>query len=336
MFSTKLSTVITLTIGLLSLPATAGVIFGSDGNLGGGYRWDAEHYEFNGNERSLNGGLRYSMQGGSLTTYRDLFSWDITPTAIDFGTTIEQAFNAWQSVDPVTGLSTSLNFIDDTAATVAVGNGFNTVNILGAEIDLLASTASDNGTRASSYFRTTNRDVTLTSGTTNYSSNGAIIGADININNNQGAVYTLDFFRRLLTHEIGHALGLGDVEDFNGNGFIDDNYDANNPLDTLTNSWGLLVDPLNPAASVGLTQFSPSIVTTAAIQTPGIDILMESRGLGISPDNPVTNLVPLTNDDYGMRQFLYPTLHAAKVPEPSTLILLLSAFMLLLYKRQRA
>ena len=256
------------------------------------------------------------MQGGSLTTYRDLFSWDISPTLEAFGITIRQAFNAWQSVDPVTGLTTSLNFVDDSATTQVIGNGFGTVNINGAEIDLLASNAGDSITRATSYFNASGHEVTLTSGTTNYSNSGAIIGADININNNQGAIYSLDFFGRLLTHEIGHALGLGDVEFYGSNGFIDDNYDANDPLGTLTNSWGLLVDPLNPAASVGLKKFTPSI---SAIKTPGVNLLMESQGLGIAAGNPVTNKVPLTNDEYGMRQFLYPTLYAAKVPEPSSL-----------------
>lgn len=330
MLSKKYFSVITLVISLLSLPATAGVIFGSDGNLGGGYRWDADHYEYNGRERSLNDGLRYSMEGGSLVNYRDLFKWDVIPTELDFGATIELAFNAWKSVDPVTGLSTSLDFIDDTASTIAVGNGFGSINIFGAEIDLLASDAGDSGTRATSYFRASSHNVTLTSGTTNYSDSGAIIGADININNNQGAIYSLDLFGRLLTHEIGHALGLGDVDV--GFSFIDDNYDANDPLGTLTNSWGLLVDPLNPAASVGLSLFS---VTKAAIQTQGVDILMESDGLGIATGNPVTNLVPLTNDDYGMRQFLYPTLSAANVPEPSTVILFLLAFTMLLNNRMR-
>ena len=47
---------------------------------------------------------------------------------------------------------------------------------------------------------------------------------------------------------------------------------------------------------------------------------MESRGLGISAGNPVTNHVPLTNDEYGTRQFLYPS--ASAVPEPGTLMLL--------------
>jgi hypothetical protein len=34
---------------------------------------------------------------------------------------------------------------------------------------------------------------------------------------------------------------------------------------------------------------------------------MESTGLGIAPGNNVFNLFPLRNDDFGMRQFLYPS-----------------------------
>jgi hypothetical protein len=55
---------------------------------------------------------------------------------------------------------------------------------------------------------------------------------------------------------------------------------------------------------------------------------MESRGLGIAAGNPVTNLTPLTNDDYGTRQFLYP------VPEPSTLLLALAALVAILALRR--
>ena len=87
----------------------------------------------------------------------------------------------------------------------------------------------------------------------------AIAGADIILNSNAGAVYSLDLFRRLLTHEIGHALGLGDVEgDISPARFIDDNYDGStsaSALATLTNSWAMLVNPLNPGASAG----SPAI-----------------------------------------------------------------------------
>lgn len=40
-----------------------------------------------------------------------------------------------------------------------------------------------------------------------------------------------------------------------------------------------------------------------------------------SANNPASNMFPLSNDEYGMRQFLYPSLTA--VPEPSSLAMLL-------------
>jgi len=311
--------------------ALGGIIFGN-ARLGGGSRWDAAPKTIRGNERSLDGGLRYSMQGGSFQAYRDSFSWSgAVPAVVDFRSAVEQAFTAWESVDPVTGLGTDLSFVSDLNTTVVGTRGFGNVNIRGAEIDLLAGNAGDNDPRAVTYFDAVNDNVTLTSGTTNYARSSAISGADISINNNSGAFYTLDFFRRLLTHEIGHAIGLGDVEDANGRRkFIDDNYDPTSPATaraTLTNSWALLVNPLNPRLSPGLSIYSVAD-SNPGIDTGGVDILMESNGLGIAPGNPVTALVPLKNDDYGTRQFLYPSfLHptflASSIPEPSTCVLAL-------------
>jgi len=59
--------------GDLMATARAGIIFGNDG-LSGGFRWDAAPRTMNGLERSLNGGLRYSVQGGSFqaTAHSDL------------------------------------------------------------------------------------------------------------------------------------------------------------------------------------------------------------------------------------------------------------------------
>ena len=103
--------------------ATAGVIFGfSDSQLGGGYRWDASPRSVGGDERSLVGGLRYSVQGGSMQAYRDLFSWNTIPSVSAFTTAVQQAFDAWSAVDPVSGLGTSLSFVPDLSTPVV---GFN-------------------------------------------------------------------------------------------------------------------------------------------------------------------------------------------------------------------
>ena len=63
---------------------------------------------------------------------------------------------------------------------------------------------------------------------------------------------------------------------------------------------------MNPAASpLGLYVLANG---DPGNDTPGVDLLMESSGLGISPGNPTSSLVPLTNDEYATRQFLYPSL----------------------------
>lgn len=335
----KFITSIVLIIFFVLQPVLAGVIFGSDGNLGAGYRWDADQYDFlyDSNttlERSLDGGLRYSLEGGSVEAYRDQFIWDVLPTVGEMSNLLDLAFAAWESTDPISGLGTDIFFVDDSANTLAVGNGFGTANILGAEIDLFGSNAGDTGLRATSYFwATSDNEATLTSGTVDYAGGYAITGSDINMNNNVGAIYSLDIFQRILTHEIGHSLGLGDLEDFGGNGFIDDNFDPLDPVGTLTNSWAHLVNPFDPSASAGLTQYYT--VTTSHLAEPGVDLLMESWGVGIGPTNPLSNPIPLTADEYGTRQFLYPNI-VREVPEPTTFILFVISWGLLMSKRFRA
>ncbi|MEK6238846.1 MAG: PEP-CTERM sorting domain-containing protein, partial [Planctomycetales bacterium] len=156
-----------------------------------------------------------------------------------------------------------------------------------------------------------------------------ISGADITMNNNS-ATWDLNTFQTILTHEIGHAIGLGDVEDFFGNGFIDDNYSMADPTGTLTNSWAGLVNPLDPGASAGLSLFSvPN--NANGIDALGVDILMESSIPGVF----FSGGAALQNDDFGGRQFLYPEL--TPIPEPGTLVTLAFAaagFVVLRRKRR--
>lgn len=322
--------------GLLVLAANtaqAGPIFGFTGpSLSGGFRWDADPLMVNLGgavyERSLDGGLRYSVEGGSFEAFRNLFSWSVLPSVPDFTQAIVDAFTAWTTADPVSGLTTSLSFVADLGTTVEGNVSGGGLNLRGAEIDLLASIDAffwdpgNNAPQGETSFNTVATPVRLTSGTADYAGTRAIAGADITINNNAGAVYSLDVFRRLLTHEIGHAIGMGDDEgDLSPGTFIDDNFDASSSaaaLATLTNSWALLVNPLDPASSP-LARYTVPFANPG-ILTPGVDLLMESRGLGISAGNPVTNHFPLTNDEYGTRQFLYPS--ASAVPEPGTFMLL--------------
>lgn len=308
--------------------AQAGVVFGlnNTGLTGGVYRWDAAARTINGNERSLEGGLRYSLSGGSFEAFRDSFSWSgAAPTVAAFTQAVQNSFAAWASVDPVSHLGTSLSFVADlgTAVQGVAGGG---ININGAEIDLIATTDAsfwnpgNTGLQGETWFNGINSPVTLTSGVAGYANSRAISGADVYMNSNRGALYTLDVFQRILTHELGHALGLGDVEgEINPGAFIDDNFSAADRVGTLTNSWALLVDPLDPSGSAGLHRYNIGNGTT---QVAGIDLLMESWGVGIGPTNPLSNPVPLTNDEYGTRQFLYPELQAlVELPEPASLAL---------------
>ncbi len=128
--------------------------------LAGGYRWDVASRNFNGLERSLDGGLPYSVQTGSCAGCRDLFSWQGTASSVfDFQQAIEDAFHAWTITDPVSRLSSDIFFLAD-FGTTAIGPGVG--------------------------------GVILTSGTVGYGG-GGITGADVSFNNNPQAVYTLDF-----------------------------------------------------------------------------------------------------------------------------------------------
>ncbi len=317
-------------------PNTSGatIIFGNTG-LSGGFRWDAAARNFNGLERSLDGGLRYSLQTGSYAGYRDLFTWQGTaPSVFDFQQAIEEAFRAWTISDPVSGLSSDLFFVADLGVP-AIGTGVGGVNVAGAEIDLLANTDAifwnpgDSTPRGESFFNAVGGGVTLTSGTSGYSG-GAIIGADITFNNNPQSVYTLDFFQLLLTHEIGHSLGLGDVDFARNPGtFIDDNYDGSSSstaLLTLTNSWASLVNPFDPSASPLFLFDVPN--ADPGIDTLGVDILMESS----IPFALFGDSTPLRNDDFGGRQFLYPFV---PIPEPSSILLLCTGLICLFGSRRR-
>lgn len=307
---TPLNLTVLLFFVLQSFPMYAGIVFTSGGPQNA-LRWDAAEQFFAGSERSLQGGLRYAMQGGSYESFRDRFAWTSVPSLSEFQHTIENSFNAWTRPDPVSGLTTSLSFAPDFSNAVVGTGTFGGINFLGSEIDLFGLDAGDNGLYGFTSVQPSGSPVTLTSGVANYAFSSGIAGVDISINSNPNAIYTLDEFGRLLTHEIGHALGFGDAD--LGGLFIDDNFDSSNPLATLTNSWTALVDPLDPANSPGLGLFS---VGTTSLTVAGVDLLMESNGLGIGPTNPLGNLFPLTNDEYGTRQYLYPTL--AAVPEVSS------------------
>lgn len=253
------------------------------------------------------------MQGGSYQAYRNLLSWDGTPpTVAEFEQAVLEAFAVWTSTDPATGLDSELRFVPDLGTPVSTTVSGSYVR-LGSEIDLFAATSAggwnvgNNGTRAETYFNsiTVPGNLTLTSGVTGYPGY-AISGVDITFNSNTGAKYTLSTFKAILAHEIGHALGLADVDVTSGpaGSFIDDNY--NNSSDativaTLTNSFALLINPADPGASPLQRYTVPN--TIHGFDTPGVDILMETNipSIFFSAAGPY-----LSPDDVAGRQFMYP------------------------------
>lgn len=310
------------------------------GSPGSWARWDAAPRLVLGEERSLDGGLRYSIEGGSYEGLRDQFMWvPSPPTTEDFAAAIARAFESWTVLDPATGLSSGFFFVED-LATEAVdepGNPNNWRSYLGvnpgAEIDIFAETPHAGATYGASvvlFFDPSSDDLTLTSGTTGYAGL-RISGADIRIN--PAYAWTLRAFEVLLTHEIGHTLGLADLEvspQNGGSSFFDDDYDPSTSataLATLTNSFSLEIDPLDPDASP-LLEVGGDLNVDPGLDTPGVELLMETEGIfDLLHTEPL-----LQNDEFAGRQFLYPVI----VPEPGLPILLGAGLAsLILRKRSR-
>lgn len=296
--------------GAASAGVTFGYQFGSPQ-----WRWDADdsrrvYAPGEGTiERSLVGGLRYSVEGGSLADFFARFTWDIAPSENAFHQAFENAFDHWRATDPATRLGTAVTFTEDFGTAVNEGNsaspGFGNLR-LGSEIDIFATPlAAGSGFAQVSAFGAVG--VELTSGVANYNGNFAISGADVHLSTSQ---FSVESFELLLTHELGHALGLADAELADGaNVFLDDNYDGTNSATasaTLTNSWAARIDPFDPdnlsAAGLQLYKVANS---DPGLDAPGARILMESNDAGELP-------AMLHADDYAMRQFLYPMVLSAQ------------------------
>ena len=95
---------------------------------------------------------------------------------------------------------------------------------------------------------------------------------------------SLASFQSTLTHEIGHAIGLGDVDAAEGTDevltkFYDDNFDGTNTrtaIATLTNAFAHLIDPLDPDNSPALMQYDLCVPIDpndpySCVSEPGLD-----------------------------------------------------------------
>ena len=309
---------------LLLLFATEASAFRLIGSESGFVRWDAAPRYVEGVERSLSGGLRYSIETGSYAGLRDQFLWVPAPgpSEEEFAAAIARAFEHWTVVDPQSALPATFYFVEDLSTTAIddPGRPQHPAGLLGlnagAEIDLFAQTphaGSDFAASVRFFLDPEDHDLTLTSGVTNYRG-FAISGVDIRIN--PGFVWSLRGFEVLLTHEIGHALGFADLEAETDSGsisaFIDNDYDSTSSETarmTLSDPFAQLVDPLDPDSSP-LQAFPWILNTDPGIDSDGVTLLMESEGifdlLGVDP--------VLQNDEFAGRQFLYPV----PVPEPQT------------------
>ena len=280
-------------------------------------RWDAAPRMVNGEERSLDGGLRYSLEGGSYEALRDQLTWVAgnVPPLPDFEAAVRRAFENWTIVDPATGSPAAFYFVED-LATLAIddpGNpnrpgGYTGLNA-GAEIDIFAETphaGAQFGASVVVFVDSTQDDLTLTSGTTAHPGR-AIAGVDIRIN--PAIAWSLRGFEVLLTHEIGHALGLADLES-TSTPFFDDDLDLSSPaaaLATLTNAFAPLIDVFDPEASP-LVAYPLSLNTNPGLDSPGVTLLMETEGIF----DLLFTEPRLQNDEFAGRQFLYPV----AAPEP--------------------
>jgi hypothetical protein len=281
-------------------------------------RWDAAPRTVMSEERSLDGGLRYSLEGGSYSAFRDLLTWNEVPSAEAFEAAVKASFDFWTVVDPASGLGTSLAFVEDFGTEIWDDPGDGTpgswigVNY-GAEIDIIAEVPDIPAIASAIAFVDLGsaHRLTLTSGTTRYRG-FAISGSDIRMD--PFYAWTLEMFQTVLTHEIGHAIGFADFWMYPGVGgafspFLDDNYDGTTAATaraTLTNSFASMIDPYDPD-STPLLRIPLPLDTNPGLYTPGVHMLMEEL------------FVPsMSNNEFAGRQFLYPFV----VPEPDAVWLL--------------
>lgn len=185
-----------------------------------------------------------------------------------------------------------------TTAPVLTGSSTTSNNILGADIDLFGRDIAATGiTEVYGILPADGGDVTLTNGVGFFGTydSSTIGAADIRLDDLDPAdeKWTLALWQNVLTHEIGHAIGLGDVE-------TRPFWDTQALVGGKVTNHSMAINHSDPNNTVGLTNLG----TLGDAAFTDINILMETSG---------TPTGVLLGDDLAGRSFLYP------VPEPSTL-----------------
>jgi len=230
---------------------------------------------------SLQGSITYNYEAGFLNS----FSWQgAGPTQAQLDNTIATAFSVWDNNSP-------LSFLKVNTAPILTNRDSNANNVRGTEIDLFARDIDGLGETAVYGIRQSDGgNVILTNGRTNYPSS-TIVAVDLRLDLTGlgGNPWALDDWTKVLTHELGHAIGLGDVE-------VRPFWDTNDVINDV-----MVIDQWDPNNTPNLKDRG---IKTAG-ETAGI--LMRSQFTGLNT---------LQNDDIAGRSFLYP------VPEPATMLLL--------------
>ena len=278
-------------------------------------RWNAEPHYVDGVERSLDGGLRYSIEGGSYEAFLERFEWqDPAPTVAEFQSAVEASFSAWEVMDPESGLGTDLYFVPDFDTPIVIEDRPNSLPgrfklNRGAEIDITSWSGVNWITNVSIFGDPDSDSVTLTSGVANYDAT-VNSGIDIRFNSRNtfdDVPWTLHDFQSALTPAIGDALNVM-VVNLPANSvlseYYDDNFDGSThatALETLTNSFAHLIDPLDPDNSPALSQFElcqdADCTSSPGLDSPGVVLLAEDDEIRVTE---------LDNDAFAARQFLYP------------------------------
>jgi hypothetical protein len=237
-------------------------------------RWDSlNRDDGKGTDRSLQGGLSYNVEGNTLNAFFQQFTWATGTTQAQFASAFQSAVAA-MSYCSVTMVKTTEPVVLDIGV---AGN-----RLEGNEIDVFGNPITGSALGNTAIFGV-DANVRLTSGfgAPNLFPSTRIYGADIVIDtSNNGTPWTLDKWKHVLMHELGHALGLSEAED---KYFWDNDDTINNPM------------VINEFADVRM-----------GLENRGWKDLQDVTGILMCSDCGPAGLIGPQPDDFGGLKFLYP------------------------------